>query len=714
MSSIPVPNATPIQTAKVIDPSIDTERGQYYAVLEGAPTVGWKSMPAASVSNSGINITAAMPDQTFIDRRVFLAVPTTINFLGTVPGGGVPLLNLGISDSLRAMPLMSVLNSWDMEFWSAKVSQNQPFVVWPALARYNNDRDNRDLDLSGQPQMLDRFQEYSQGIGTNLNPMSYHGTNPWEETRGAFPYTAVTNPAYADASDAATASVSFVLIMPIMLPPFLWNRKEEGMGFWDVDSFSLTTTFTNLARMWSRYNIPGGSFLDPTNPAAVSVTFNAASLLFRILAKSPRVSMPPTLNYSHFGITNYSNTVGSLAPGAQQKFNSNSIIVTGVPRRMYVWCAEVVANQTFLTSDTYASILQCEVLWNEETVMSAATPWQVYRIAVKNNCNISWPEWTGNAGSGGYVGSVLCIDFAQDIGIKREQTAGSLGKQLFQVVLTVKNQNPTRTIAYQMNCTVIQEGFLTVTGQTGQIYLNPIDRENVLNSRAVPSLTFKRAESVYGGDFFSDLVSGVNKYVVNPVRSVARVATNIAEKALPIAKYIPGVGTAVNYIEKALPYARAIGGRRPFARRGMVRGVSSLMGRGLGDQPQQPQRQVQQPQRQAVRFVEQEKRQPVFSNIPAGQPKRLPTRFEQTRNERIGYLPLDEEQEAAQDFGGEAAVYEDDPQAEEQQFDDQGEVIYEETEECFEGDQEEAAAQDEEQAEEDQAMAQYLDEVGAQ
>ena len=66
--------------------------------------------------------------------------------------------------------------------------------------------------------------------------------------------------------------------------------------------------------------------------------------------------------------------------------------------------------------------------------MSSASKQDLYKMSVKNGCNMSWQQWAGdavqtlsNGASFGTVGSVLAIDFGDDIGLDSTLAPGILG-----------------------------------------------------------------------------------------------------------------------------------------------------------------------------------------------------------------------------------------------------------------------------------------------
>lgn len=575
--------ATPLAVVAVREPVTNIGAPPVYGIIDGAETVAWQLYPASSVSNTNLQISATQPNRsTMIDRRVWLQVTADFSITGTAPGGGVPLLDIGVSDALRAYPLTSVISSMTMKIGGKSVTVGSMDQFWPQLLRYHNPIAQRDTDYSVTPSMMDQYQEYAQGLGSNRNPLAGYGSNSAEMSRGGFTQALITslvNPAPALAG-TVTATFSVTLQEPLFLSPFIFARGDNEPALIGVDNFNFTATFDPLARMWSRFNVPGGSSVSPLVAGqGVNVTLRGAGLLFRQLTPKVTVGIPRNLAYSYFNPVLYQQQAsGAIGAGAQTTLTSSVITLPGIPRRIYIWASERFADQSFLTSDTMFSIDQVTLKWGTNTYLREATPLDLYNISVKNGVNLSWPQWRS------FTGGILCLEMGSDIGLKATEAAGSDGKYQMQVILQATNLNGTRAILPNLNVVAVQEGVVEIRDGTVYIIENPVMARDVLDARAIAGITYKKSESIYGGgivggSFFGDILSGI--------KTAAKYAGQAIDVVAPVARFIPGVGSTISAgLAAARPVLGAIGGRRPKAAMGKSRRAirARLRGMGLADE----------------------------------------------------------------------------------------------------------------------------------
>src|SRR5690606_32698689 len=131
------------------------------------------------------------------------------------------------------------------------------------------------------------------------------------------------------------------------------------------------------------------------------------------------------------------------AAGVTNPLSSNNIQLNSIPRRMYIYVRE--RNQDLYSTpnnpDTYFSIENISIQFqNKNGLLASASKQQLYEISVKNHCNMSWTQWSGGpvvnsalpfgstANHYGTIGSILCIEYASDIGLDSIEAPGKLGQ----------------------------------------------------------------------------------------------------------------------------------------------------------------------------------------------------------------------------------------------------------------------------------------------
>lgn len=509
----------PLKPVLVRDPRTILENERQYAILKSGSHLEKKVWTTTSISQSAMNFSCPPPSGGIIvDRKVKLRSPIRIAFTGDA-GVGNLLLNPN-RDAPRAFPLSSSMENLKVSINTQAVSMPMSDVI-QALLHYNTSDDLANTDYSECPALLDQSQAYSNLFGTVRNPLGSYGDSVGQNitARGAFPYTIVSNTQTA-------AVVDFVSVEPLFISP-LYFGCGNGSGFYNVTNMTFDINFVSNAayRMWShdatsnftstittanaQFNNFSPAFSYPVNVPAILMTY-ITPLQTQILP----MNMPIT--YPYFEINRYpTDTANSIAANAMQPFTSNNIQLNSIPRRIYIYIRE--RNNELLNSannpDTYFSIENVNIQFqNKSGLLASATKSQLYEMSVKNHCNMSWLQWSGGSTNTagtfnkfGTVGSILCLEFATDIGLDDLDAPGKSGQYLLQVQCNATNIS-ARSIFPTMYVVVVAEGTFTIPG-LGRSLLNigVITSENILNAQSSPYINYADIECVNGGNFMSGL-----------------------------------------------------------------------------------------------------------------------------------------------------------------------------------------------------------------
>ena len=153
-----------------------------------------------------------------------------------------------------------------------------------------------------------------------------------------------------------------------------------------------------------------------------------------------------------------------------------------------------------------------QVSWNNYNgTFSNATAWDLYKMSVKNHCNLSWNEWSGgpvySAGSlstvVGTVGSPICIEMGTDIGLKDTEAPGMLGQFQFQATLNVVNTNQTSSVTPTLVVCVVSEGTFTIIDNRSVSQIGVVSAQDVLDAKQHLSdyVDYENVPEVNGGNF---------------------------------------------------------------------------------------------------------------------------------------------------------------------------------------------------------------------
>ena len=544
----------PLKAILVDDPRVQINTEREYAILRGGGQVSWKPFSSTSYSNSSFSFSCPPPSPGIIvDRKVYLRVPVTLSFTCTNTGSD-NMLQAGF-DAFRAYPLTSCMSTLQVTLNNTSVSINMADVM-PTLLRYHNPVLQHLYEYSMTPSMMDQYQDYSDGIGSNRNPLAtYADSNSGaDEGRGGFPMQIISN-------TAGSAQVSAVLTEPLFLSPFLFGFGDSS-GFIGMQTMDFTMTWlSSLNRMWSHIDHDNIS-----NFQVSSVSFGQPQLLFTYITPKELQSIPRALTLPYFTVDRYYTASGlSVVPNQSITINSNNIQLNSIPRRMYIsmrrqnadlygtgnsQSSPVIYPGCYYT-DTFFSISNISVNWNNYSgLLSSATQQDLYNISKKNGVNLSWTQWSGGptTESGissnlikGTVGSVLCLEFGTDIGLSDTEAPGLLGTYQLQMNVTGTNVDQIQTIVNpQLLIIVVSEGSFTVINQNAVTQIGVVTKQDVLDAHHIPGINYHTVRAVHGADF-GDFLSGLKGFgekVFQGLRQAAPVLKEVGKVANAVAPLI--------------------------------------------------------------------------------------------------------------------------------------------------------------------------------
>jgi len=591
----------PLKPILVTDPITDVRSVDKYAVLQGGSKVTYKSFTSTSISNSSIQFSCPPPSaNVIVNRQIKCTIPIRLQMAGlitTTDLGYVPptsLLNPG-RDAPRQFPLNNSLESLQINLNNDSVSIPMADVLSP-LTRYDIDSELRTREYSSSPCYPDCSFNYSDLVGTNLNPLGNYGNSLVGTSipRGGFPFTIVagTNVAVVPtlAGALATATVDMWITESLFLSPLFWGKASyNSQGFYNITSMDFNLSFLAAAgmRMWShcplvstsgaiqvRSNITSiiASFNSFTSPG-FSYAQNFPQLLFEYI--TPNILTKEVLGpnipvtYPYHNVTRYVSDLGAISSAnPPSPYMSNTIQLSTIPRQMYIFARpnnQSLQSRCDLT-DTFLTISNIAIQYaNQNTLLSSATQVQLFDMNTKNGGSQNWLEWSGlglnnslfpptagNAKIGG-TGSVLCLRFGDQIQLEDGEAAGMGGSNYqLQVQVTLKNSNLSGewdNVPMALYIVVVSEGTFTVT-QLGscQHQEGVLSRHDVLDAQTQPGINMRSLDRVAGGDFLSTIGNFASK--VNDFLKEYKVISTLAPNFGPIGNVIGTVARQVGYGEQ--------------------------------------------------------------------------------------------------------------------------------------------------------------------
>lgn len=497
----------PLSISRSIDPRLDFNPARSIQVVHTSPNQNYTPVNASSSSNQSTTFSFSTPSEVAIDRVMYLQMPVTFAFTG--PGGNVSNVILSGRDSPRAYPLHSTMNNLNLTI-NGSSTVYQPNQSIQQLLRFYNGIQSKNGTLSSTPSMMDQAQNYGDLAATNRNPLAQYSNQEFDEPRGGFSMTTVSN-----TNVAATVTATF--IEPLMISPLLYNQAEDSnaSALVGVNNINIIITWQpDLQQMWSH------DISSPSTITTLTVTLGTPVLYVLYLSQNPLIKAPTNYIYEYFNLVNYITTNSApQAPNASTTIASSSIQLQTIPKRLYISVNQITSNRNYTSSDAFFGITNVSVNWNNQSgQLASASQQNLYEISVKNGLQMTWSQfsgisntWIGNANTAfGLVGSVVCLEMGTDIPLPVDMAPGQSGSYQLQINVQCTNLNQTLTLTPQLNILASYEGTLSVVNNLGSggtylFQLGVFNTNNVADSYTAPQQMFKRPHNIYGGNFISDI-----------------------------------------------------------------------------------------------------------------------------------------------------------------------------------------------------------------
>jgi hypothetical protein len=523
-----------MQAVSVREPRSDvvSDLQKNHIVLQGGQRYTEQVNPADSWGSAGTKPVQALwtiyppSTQTIVDRLMRLRCYVEVKAIGGD-------FQVGTNDAPRQMPIHSMTDVLTVQVNGESISDNIGDKIG-ALLTYGNDPTDRNQTWSQTPSMPDSFQQLNDWTtyGSAKNPLADYGENSAETPRGGFPYEVV---------DART--LRYIVTEPIIMSPFYDGLGCQVEGFVNVNQFNIAYRFkSDVSKFWT-HSSAGNAITD------VEVTFyRAPEILSTFITPDLTQEIPRLLTLPYHKSQDYLKNVPSMAIGETRRIVSDSIKLSQIPRKMFLFVRRSRQTTNFTTSDAFAGIKRASVLWNNESgLLSNATQQDLHEISRRNGCNLSWPQFSK------YRGSVLCIEFGTQIGLLDNEAAGVRGQYTIQVELDVENLSGEAGWEGEFYTLMLMEGTFQISENMGRTTLGNLTADVAFNAKQGPSMPYVDYQLLRGGGFFSSLKSFVNK--------VARVVERGAQIAAPaVAASFPQYGPALANVSTAAKLARNLTG----------------------------------------------------------------------------------------------------------------------------------------------------------
>ena len=440
-------------------------------------------------------------------------------------------LQIGLNDALRQCPIHTLADVVSVQINGENISDNVGDKVH-AMLKYGNNSQDRIGQSSTSPMMPDNYKRYQdwQVYGSGKNPLASYGENSSEDPRGGFPIEVI---------DARTFRV--VLTENVMLSPFLNPFERQDEGFVNINQLNISYRWkSNLSQILSHSALGN-------NITSVAVSmYQAPEILTTYITPDLTSQLPALQTLPYYSSQDFVRQIGSLTNGQTTRVVSDTLRLSQVPKRIYLFCRHQRSTSTQNTSDSFLRITNLSVLFNNQnSLFSSATEQDLFELSKRNGLNLSWSQVSK------YVGSVICIEMAKDIGLLDSETVGSMGQYNIQVQCDVTNDSG-ETANWEFYQSVVYQGTFSISPNFGRATLGGLTPQAVLDTKMHGrQVSYHEVHNLHGSGFWSGVKSFFNR-LASGVGSVARFAAPIVSAVAPeFAPLVSGIGAVANTVKGA-------------------------------------------------------------------------------------------------------------------------------------------------------------------
>lgn len=546
-------SSSDFKTELVRDSRLNIKEEIVYNVHSGPAQSTYQPYTANSNSSSNLTFVVQAPSENVVLSRDIL-FQATCNFeLRITTAAGLPaglaagdsVFRYGFSDCFQAFPLNHLVTTATATINNASVSINQKEIL-PALLRYL-DKDKMNKYNCMTPTFLDNYRVYADSgssvvtanVTLNSNsPFAGYTTSSNSDSlaRGCHPLDSYSCETALGAPRDVLVAVNQTYVIkfsatftePLFLSPFIFSGLSENpAGLLGLNQLNLNLNIDNTAAAAFCTTFP----LNLVGTAGLTYSFKLDSftspkLLVNYLSLQPTMEVASKnvvdyIDYSRY-LTSPFNTVNIPANSVGTEILLQNVQLSQIPDLILLYVSNSVV--TYNSSETFLPIKKVSVNFNNVSgLLSSCSQHELFKMSVRNGCNMNWYEWSGFASKSRpaeangeplqipTVGSVLSINPSADLCLPAMLSNGSSGQFNLQFNITVVN-NGAAVAAPQVVMICVNSGIFICNQGTSQIYKALLTMEQVLKtSEESKFITSDNDDSRMIGSGFNKMSHSVSK-----------------------------------------------------------------------------------------------------------------------------------------------------------------------------------------------------------
>ncbi len=553
-----------IKIIRAIDPRIAIDEPQSVVAPLGPIAQTFTTVQPSAKSFSP-TYTIQCPSQGMgINRLMYQRVTGTVTLTGTNMGA----FTAESCIAMRSWPLARCMSSLRATINNCSVSIN-PNLYMSALAFVGNDSYEQYGVQSGTSTSPDMLTTPFDNLSWQSSPFG----NPLHSPQSDHISSSRTQQITGIVATATTLDISYDIIEPLVISPFVYNSQDNQKSFFGVNNLVIDISYVNSMCQLLDYSIPIGS----TVTSSVNL-LGTMTLLVTYVAPSDLslLAIPRAISYNYTNLQQFPTTIpilpastivgGVYTLGAGDQVTSNACQLSTIPRAFLVFCSPSQTDlnsvskefNTCSTAIPKASGTQQDVFFqlsninvqfgNYSGIFSSAKPMQNWQVSARNGIDASYPRWAGlpiidSMGLHGiYAGAPLLIVTSRDLQLPQELTSGMQVMTQFQISATVTNQTLDEYTNAQLTVVAITDGFFEIeagasTSYLGGITLEELKKANDATPTQMAQIDLRTQKRGYSGGKYSwgnfkHDMRGVLDYIAPVSKPILGALTNRAVKEI--------------------------------------------------------------------------------------------------------------------------------------------------------------------------------------
>jgi len=534
---------TDFTTCLLRDPKLSqiTDK-QVYAVTQGASNSTFQQFQAVSATSSSVVFNVQVPSQSIVVNREVYIRAQAFTFFVKIENGAVAdtVFDLGKTDALAPFPLTMLFNTLSSQINNTNVSETVSDIL-PQLLRMNDSRELYRWN-SGTPTLPDQaYLNYEDAVLSNNNPLASLSTASYDVCqvpRGAFapiscvlqqynptistiiPVVTTTPAVIVTAGNYVIAQLSYDLIEPIFLSPFIFSNPEYNLGgLVGINTLNLVAQLNSGQRIFRSGAVSSGPTALTSTVTLGTYSGNSnpfqgqTEMLLNFLSTQstdliPSRSVVPYMSYPRYLTTATNSVLG----GASVSLTSANLQLNQIPDKFIICVRKPMNIQTPHDSDSFFKINSIQIsLNNQSGLLSTATTYDLWRLSCEAGSSQSFLEFSGQASNNdpatsagttvSTTGSLLVLAPSQCLSLPAMLSSGSIGQFNFQITLNVTNPYGV-AITPEIVVITANSGIMVNQNGSSAVYTGILTRQMVVDTATtanVPSVEIPEYTRMVGG-----------------------------------------------------------------------------------------------------------------------------------------------------------------------------------------------------------------------